>query len=181
MIAKLILATILACCTEVLAVEPGTAAATDTRATLPDNWNGVWRGEIEVLVDGKRQHRATMELRVQKLGDDGAKSWTIQYSGQPPRLYEIRPAPDAKGRFIVDEKDGTLLEDQLIGNILHSVFSLGDVLLTSRFENRGEEITVEIATFAFDATKLRDALNSPAKATSYSFRSIQRGILRRQK
>ena len=45
---------------------------------------------------------------------------------------------------------------------------------------RGEEIAVGIATFAFDNARLRDTLNAPSIAASYPFRTIQRGILRRQ-
>ena len=156
------------------------AGNADSGTRLPDDWDGVWRGEIEVLAGGAVQHRSKMELRVEKLEAPGAKSWTIRYSGQPPRDYEIRSVPGGKGRFVTDEKNGTVLDEQLIGSTLHSVFSLGDVLLTSRFENRGEEIAIEIATFAFSATR-DGAPPPPTRAIPYPFRSIQRGVLRREK
>lgn len=151
-----------------------TRAGESTPPPLPATWDGVWRGDIEVLAGGATQHRATMELRVQPVAGSDAKTWTLTYSGQSPRKYEIRPTA-AAGRFIMDEKNGVLIEEQLIGDTLHSAFQVGDVLLTSRFEKRGNELAVEITTFAV----AEPSPKSSAKplAVSLPFRSIQRGLL----
>jgi hypothetical protein len=137
----------------------------------------VWRGDIEVLAGGKVTHRAQMELRIAPIAGSAAKSWTQTYGGQPPRHYEIRPADASAGRFILDEKNGVLLEEQLVGDTLHSAFQVGDVLLTSRLQKRGDELVVEIATFAA-ATRNNVAAAKPT-AVALPFRSIQHGVLRR--
>lgn len=150
--------------------------AQSSEAELPAAWDGVWRGEIEVLAGGKVTHRAQMELRIAPIAGSAAKTWTQTYSGQPPRQYEIRPADSGAGRFILDEKNGVLLEEQLIGDTLLSTFRTGDVLLFSRFDLRGDALAVEIATFA------APAVNGATKPEvgALPFRSIQRGVLHRQ-
>lgn len=143
---------------------------------LPAAWDGVWRGEIEVIAGGKVTHRAQMELRITPIAGSLAKTWMQTYSGQPPRNYEIRPAEGGEGRFVMDEKNGVLLDEQLVGNTLLSAFRTGGVLLTSRFELRGEELEIEIATFG---EQLANAATQPEVA-ALPFRSIQRGVLHRQ-
>jgi hypothetical protein len=159
------------------------ASAADTviaaEPPLPDVWNAVWSGEIKVIADGEIRHASTMELRVASIAGRPAKTWSIHYSGQPSRNYEITPATGGKGRFIVDEKNGLLLDEQLVGDTLYSAFSVGNVLLNSRFERRGDEMHVEIATYELASTNAATVSN--AQATAYPFRSIQVGILRRQK
>lgn len=148
-------------------------------AVLPDSWDGVWSGEIKVIVDGETRHAVNMELTVAPIKGRSAKTWVIQYAGQPPRPYEIISAPDGKGHFQVDEKNGTVLDAQLIGDTLHSAFSVGTVLLTSRFERRGRELHVEITSYDHSGKTSTTSTNS--EAINYPPQSVQVGILRRQK
>ena len=148
--------------------------AQEVSPTLPPQWNGLWRGGIEVMAGGQVTHRAQMELSVAPIAGRIAWTWTQTYTGQPPRAYELRPAESDAGRFVLDEKNGVLLDGQLIGATLLSTFRTGGVLLASRFELRGDELVVEIATFA-------DPPQAAGKqqVAALPFRSIQRGVLRR--
>jgi hypothetical protein len=122
-------------------------------------------------------HRVEMELRIEPLEGESRLSWIQTYSGQPPRAYVLRTADGGTGRLVMDEQNGILLDAQLSGGTLHSTFRTGDVLLSSRFEKRGRELSVEIATF-------HDALESErpsSKVASLPFRSVQRGVLHRQR
>jgi hypothetical protein len=157
-----------------------TAATVKTQASpLPDAWNGVWRGQVKVSVDGETRHEVNLDLTIAKIPERTAKTWTMQYTGQPPRNYELAPAETGRGLFILDEKNGTLIEEQLIGETLYAIFSVDNVLLTSRFELRGRELHLEIATY--DHSVKRTKTNAASQAVVYPFRSIQSGILRRQK
>jgi hypothetical protein len=153
-----------------------THAADLSPVPLPAGWDGVWLGDIEVHAGDKVTHRARMDLRIAPVAGSVAKTWIQTYAGQPPRNYEIRPTESGEGRFVMDEKNGVLLDTQLVGNTLLSTFHTGGVLLTSRFELRGDELAVEIATFAEPAS---DAATQ-SKVAAFPFRSIQRGVLHRQ-
>ncbi|HEV2862809.1 MAG TPA: hypothetical protein VGX48_17465 [Pyrinomonadaceae bacterium] len=151
---------------------------------LPAEWEGVWKGTLTVAhADGKREE-LPMELHVGPAGAGGARGWKILYTepgGQTTRPYEIAPAEAEPGRFVVDEKNGLFLDNQLVGRVLYSQFLVTTNVVTTRFEVQGETIAVQMSMFDVRTPRQSRLTGGDIAVFSYKFRSEQYGVLRRAK
>lgn len=151
---------------------------------LPADWNGVWKGmTVNITSDGKREE-IPMQLHVQPVPESNARTWKILYgknAEQTTRPYEIMPVSGEPNRFVVDEKNGLFLDNQLVGNVLYSQFMVTTNLVTTRFEIKGDEIKVEMMMFDLRSPRQSKLTGGNIEVASYRFRSTQFGILRREK
>jgi hypothetical protein len=150
---------------------------------LPEQWNGIWKGiTVNVNADGKREE-IPMELKVLPVPNSSAKTWKILYgknAGQTTRPYEIMPVSNEPNRFVVDEKNGLFIDNQLVGNVLYSQFTVTTNLVTTRFELKGDEIRVEMMMFDLRSPRQSKLSGGNIEVSSYRFRLTQFGILRRE-
>ena len=151
---------------------------------LPAEWNGVWKGiTVNATADGKREE-IPMELHVQSMPESAVKTWKILYgkgAEQTTRPYEIMPVSGEQNRFVVDEKNGLFLDNQLVGRVLYSQFMVTTNLVTTRFELKGDEIRVEMIMFDLRSPRQSKLTGGNIEVASYRFRSAQFGILKREK
>lgn len=151
---------------------------------LPAEWEGVWKGTLTVAhADGKREE-LPMELHVGPPSAGGTRGWKILYAepgGQTTRPYEIAPVEGEPGRFIVDEKNGLFLDNQLVGRILYSQFLVKNNIVTTRFEVQGDAIAVQMSMFDSGSPRQSRLTGGNIAVFSYKFRSEQYGVLRRAK
>jgi hypothetical protein len=154
--------------------EKGKPEVKISRQTLPDQWNGICKGmTVSITADGKRQEIA-MERHVLPLENGSAKIWKILYgkdSDQTARPYEIMPVPNELNRFVVDEKNGLFLDNQLVGNVLYSQFMVTTNLVTTRSEIKDDEIKVEMIMFDLRSPRQSKLNGGNIEVASYSFRS----------
>jgi hypothetical protein len=152
--------------------------------SLPEEWNGVWKGmTVNVTADGKREE-IPMELRVAPAAGGNVKTWKILYgknAEQTTRPYEIMPVSGEPNRFVVDEKNGLFIDNQLVGNKLYSQFMVTTNLVTTRFEIKGDEISVELMMFDLRSPRKTKLTSGNVEVASYKFRSTQLGTLEREK
>jgi len=149
---------------------------------LPAAWDGVWRGTTTLFWAMGKVETAAMELHVSPLTDGKAKTWQVSYEfsdRREARAYEIRPA-DGAGRFIIDEKNGFLIDNYLSGNTLYSQFTINGNLVTTRFELQGKTMAVELTMFDARNPRRTKLTGGNFEVASFSPKYIQRGILRRE-
>lgn len=143
---------------------------------LPERWNGVWRGSL-TLNPPLKNFPATspMELRIAPHEKEkGHWSWAIAYSGQPERGYELVAVPEKPGTFVMDEKNGILLDATLDGAELLSAFEVGGRLLLTRYTLTASGIHYQTQTFQ------RGELG-PHQVASWKATSTQTALLKRAK
>ncbi len=87
-----------------------------------------------------------MSLNIQPLASDqnaaGRLTWTIIYDGpqgRSERPYELVPVDLQAGQFMIDEKNGITIDACLIGNSLHSHFTVAGQTIWSRYELQGSD------------------------------------------
>ncbi len=157
-------------------------SAANVAADFPAAWNGVWKGlTVNVAADGKREE-IPMELHVLPLSQGRAHSWKILYgkdAAQTTRPYEIMPVDGDPNRFVVDEKNGLLIDNQLVGSVLYSQFMVTTNLVTTRFELKGDEMRVELLMFDLRAPRQSKLNGGNIEVASYRFRSAQSGVLKK--
>ncbi len=150
---------------------------------LPPEWLGVWKGAtLSVTADGKKEEMP-MELHVAGVPGGSARTWRILYGSGPAqttRPYEILPVAGEPGRFVVDEKNGLFLDNQLVGNVLYSQFLVTTNLVTTRFEIKGDVINVEMMMFDVRSPRQSKLAGGSVEVSSYRFRSVQYGRLKKQ-
>lgn len=151
---------------------------------LPAEWDGVWKGPLAIVSpDGTRQELA-MELHVLPVAGGKSKTWKILYgegAKQTTRPYTIEPVAGGPGRFLVDEKNGLFIDNHLVGKTIYSQFMVTDSLVTTRFENLGDAIKVELLLFTVTEPRRSKLTGGNIEVSSYRFNSVQVGVLRREK
>ena len=149
---------------------------------LPAEWEGVWKGTtVSVKADGSRED-IPMELHVAAVPGTSRKTWKILYTesaGQTTRPYDISPVDREPGRFIVDEKNGLFIDNQLVGKVLYSQFAVTTNLVTTRFEMAGDYVNVEMIMFDLRSPRQSKLSGGNIEVSSYRFRSVQYGVLKK--
>ena len=154
-------------------------------ATFPDAWVGTWSGAVEVHTPGGARPGFTVELTIEETEDPERFTWTTRFegdAGSQERNYELIVRDPERGAFAVDEKNGIVLEAQLLGGVLVSWFTIGGSHLVTRQElvdagTEDERILYEILA-ATDGAAVKTGEEDAV--TCYPLSAVQRGELRRK-
>jgi hypothetical protein len=160
------------------------AQSTAQTETLPAEWDGIWKGTLAIISPDGKSQELPMELHVLAVAGSNRKTWKILYgegARQSTRPYEIGPVAGEAGRFVVDEKNGLLIDNHLVGKTLYSQFMVTDSLVTTRFENLGDSIRVELLLFTITDPRRTKLTGRDMEVASYRFNAVQTGILKRDK
>ncbi|MCA9790355.1 MAG: hypothetical protein KC910_01115 [Candidatus Eremiobacteraeota bacterium] len=143
-------------------------------ATFPKAWVGNWQGSLHIQGGANDGAIVPMRLSIAPKGPD-RYSWTIQYGDQPPRPYELLTVDSASGHYVVDEKNGILIDSFLVGDSLVSQFEVGSNRITARYRQSGDQLSVEMDTFSSQPLRRSGAGNFTVDA--FALESIQRANL----
>jgi len=109
---------------------------------------GKWSGELFIFGQPGIEKLSTihMELHISETDSANVYNWRIIYkdSASDDRKYLLRTIDQAKGRYVIDEKDGILLEANLLGNALISRFDTGGSLLEIQYTLQEDSIVFEV-------------------------------------
>lgn len=112
---------------------------------FPGDWVGEWAGMLQIDVPQGRKQRVPMELHIAPLDSAGAYTWVIVYgTDKDERSYTLLPKDPAKGLYEINENNGIVLNNYLIGNELLCRFSVMGNLLLSSYERPHEGIVFNI-------------------------------------
>lgn len=159
-------------------------AAASTSQTIdsgfPRNFIGHWKGKLNWMVAGKPAQQFQMQLIIQPADTAGQYTWQIIYGtdNKDNRPYILKPADTAKGHWLVDERDGIILDSYLHGNCLQGAFTVMNNTVVDNYCIENGKMHVE-----FFSIKLSDK-NQTGKGTdetpfvqSYRMGSYQKGVL----
>jgi hypothetical protein len=124
------------------ALSAGFTGSATVRADALDSWAGVWRGDCQLSPPG----RVGMELRIEPM--PGGLRWVMVY--RTPRGDEVRDyrvVPNGPGRYVLDERNGILIDMVLRGDVLYDSFRIrqGNApRIFGRHERRGRTMIVEM-------------------------------------
>ncbi len=103
---------------------------------FPDDWLGFWEGDLHIYDEMGLQQSLPMALDNSITGVKGQFTWAIIYGTDSiagRRDYLLKEVDKNKGHYMVDEKNGILLDAYLIDNELVSVFEVMGNSLTSTY------------------------------------------------
>jgi hypothetical protein len=156
-------------------IGPGSQKA---QAGFPEDWFGRWTGQVEFVSLGQEGRAFSMMLEIRPIPNSDHLSWRIQYEGEPVRNYEMIPTDPASGHYLLDEKNGILIDHYFINGALHSMF----VINGKSFETRLELVNGKLSdrTVSYDVTSPRASGGQELPTVhSFAFRSCQSALLTR--
>lgn len=151
---------------------------------FPKPFIGNWKGQLQWLVAGKPAQTFTMQLKIQPTDSANQFTWQIIYGddNKDNRPYFLKPIDTSKGHWVVDERDGIVLDSYVHGNSIHGAFTVQGNTIVDNYRVENDTMFVE-----FFSIKLNDK-NTTGKGTeetpyvdSYRMGGYQIGILTRMR
>ncbi|GAA4321199.1 hypothetical protein [Flaviaesturariibacter amylovorans] len=159
----------------------GTAAAQD----FPEAFVGHWKGTLHWYSAGKKEPRTvTMQLLIGRTDTAGQYTWRIVYgdSLRDDRPYVLRPADSAKGHWLIDERNGILLDQYWVGGRLTSAFSVQSSTIHNAYWLEGGRLIAEFhATGVAPVRTSGHGTEASPEVKSFPTKSYQRAVLERMR
>ena len=118
------------------------------QATFPTDFVGNWKGKLQWMVAGKPTKDFTMQLKIQPADTAGQYTWQIKYGddGTDDRPYLLKPVDTTKGHWIIDERDGIILDSYVHGNSIHGAFTVQGNTIVDNYTIENGKLLVEFFT-----------------------------------
>jgi hypothetical protein len=137
---------------------------------------GTWKGTMYIYSRGTLKDSVSVRLTVAKTEKPNAWTWKTEYlSPKMPMVkdYVLRLKDASKNIYVTDEGDGIELVDYLFNNKLYCVFETHNVLLTSSYELRGNELIFEVTSGKKETATNQEVINYPVD-------NLQRVVFRKE-
>ena len=150
---------------------------------FPADFIGNWKGKMQWITPGKPAKEFTTQLKVQPADTAGQYTWTIIYGddAKDNRPYILRPVDTLTGHWVVDERDGIILDSYVHGNAIHGAFTVQGTTIVDNYKIENGKLYIEFFTI-----KLGDKKTS-GKGTeetpfvdSYRITAYQTGVLSKE-
>lgn len=153
---------------------------------LSPAWHGEWSGTSQRFVGGLMQQEFATGLKIRPIEDRDAYTWILSYGSgdkRQNRNYELRHGLRGRDHFVIDEKNGILIDtwlhpiavghQELIGR-----FEVMGNVIESRYTLRKDTIEMQLTTFTAEPVRESGGEGTP-KVRAFWLKSTQRAILRR--
>jgi len=150
---------------------------------FPDDYFGIYTGTLEISNKNGNQ-TYPMEFHLQPTDSIGKYEYKLVYGAgdtRQERPYNLIAKDTASGSYIVDENNGIILHDKVIGNRMYALFEVGGNLLTTFITFEKDHMIFEIAV-TNTAEKQLSYTNDEEKTEviSYPITTVQRAVLQKQ-
>jgi hypothetical protein len=148
--------------------------------SFPQDFVGNWKGKLQWFVNGKTTQTFSMQLIIQPADSAMTYTWQIIYGdkGQDNRPYLLKPVDTAKGHWIIDERDGIILDSYIHGSSLHGAFTVqGNTIVDNYTVDKGK-MQVEFFSIKLDDKTISGkGTEAVPLVNSYKISSYQKGVL----
>lgn len=107
--------------------------AQEKKVNFPNDYLGVYKGKLSITsVRGAQE--IDMEFHLLKTDDEKKYQYTIVYifdGNRQERKYTLIEKDSEKGKYVVDENNGIILDAQLFGSSLYFMFEVNGTILTT--------------------------------------------------
>jgi len=134
--------------------------------SFPDEWLGVWEGTLHIYKHQKILQSIPMSLENLRTDSADIFQWVIIYGEDKvngKRDYILKTIDKAKGHYVVDEKNGILIDAYLFENKLISNFEVMGNQLTSIYERRDDQLIFEIIVNKSTPTQVSGNIKTDGK------------------
>ena len=152
---------------------------------FPHAFTGHWQGQLHWYKPGSTTPQVVpMQLVVQPADTAGHFTWQLMYGagGKDNRPYLLKPVDTARGHWVIDERNGIVLDSYWIGNQFSSAFTVGGTTIVNNFSLQGDSLLVEFRSFGAKPIAITGGTEKEVPPVdSYNMRSYQKAILQKAK
>jgi hypothetical protein len=153
--------------------------------SFPQSFIGHWKGEISWYQPGKKApQKFAAQLKVAPTDTAGQYTWQIIYGKEEKdnRPYILRSIDTAKGHWVIDEKNGIVLDQYWVGNTFSGAFALDAVTIINSYRLEKEKLIINFFTVNHrSVNKTGSGTEASPAVNSYRLSGYQVGILTRTK
>ena len=154
-----------------------------SQAPFPNDFIGHWQGDLLWYQTGKREpKKVKMQLIIKPTDTAGVFTWQIIYGekGEDNRPYLLKPVDTAKGHWQVDERNGIILDQYLVGNRFTSAFTVQTTTIVDSYWRDGRNLVAEFYSLtAKPVATTGEGTDQSPKVDSYATRGYQRAVLKK--
>ncbi|MEM7187958.1 MAG: hypothetical protein AAF466_15020 [Bacteroidota bacterium] len=150
---------------------------------FPDDYFGMYSGPLDIIGKSGTQ-TIDMEFHLQPTDSVGNYQYKLVYimnGDRQERDYTLVEKNKATGTYIVDENNGIILDDKVVGNRMYSLFEVNGTLLTTFITFEKDHMVFEIVTSRTKDQRVTYPDSDPnTEVISYPVGAIQRAVLQKQ-
>jgi hypothetical protein len=152
---------------------------------FPGTWAGNWKGELQWFKTGDPQPRkVNMELRIAQGDSTGHFTWQIIYgsAAEDNRPYILKVKDAATGHWLIDERNGIVLDQFWVGNKFCGAFTVQHSTIVNNYRMENDQLVVEF--YSIGAKPLNNTGNGTEESPrvdNYRINSYQKAVLSRVK
>lgn len=152
---------------------------------FPLSWVGNWKGELQWYRTGKPEpQKVNMELRIQPGDSSGHYTWGIIYGSASAdnRPYILKPKDSTAGHWVIDERNGIVLDQFWVGNTFSGAFTVQKNTIVNSYRMDNDQLIIEFYSIsAQPLTVTGNNTEDSPRVDSYRVGSYQKAILTRVK
>lgn len=152
---------------------------------FPENFIGHWEGELNWYRAGTREpQKVRMQLIVRAADTVGQYTWQLIYGekSEDNRPYLLKPVDTARGHWIIDERNGILLDQYWSGNRFTGAFTVQSTTIVNQYWREGELMRAEFLSFPSKPVSTSgNGTEDVPRVDSYALRAYQQAVLKRRK
>lgn len=144
-------------------------------------WKGNYVGELFIYKpDGTIAQKVSMELEVKPTADSAIWIWKTTYNHTDIRDYVVLVKDATKGKYVLDEKNGILIDMRAFGNRLISCYDVEGYLIYDSHTLAGNEIIFELSSSSSDQNHTSGGKDDIPVVKSMPQVTYQKAVLKRQ-
>ena len=152
---------------------------------FPSKFIGTWQGTLLwYKKDGKQPQTVKMQLTILPTDTANQFTWQLIYGdkNEDNRPYILKPVDAAKGHWIIDEKNGIVIDQYWLANKFSGAFTVQSSTIINTYYLSKKKLIVEFFSLSSKPinTTGGKTQNVPT-VDSYEMKSYQKAVLKRQK
>ena len=147
-------------------------------------FTGHWEGELVWSKAGSKVvQRVKMQIIIRPADTLGQYTWQIIYGdkGEDNRPYLLKPVDTAKGHWIIDERNGIMIDQYWLGNRFSSVFTVQNSMIHDSYWIENDQLIAEFYGISTAPVTTSGAgTEDVPTVNSYAIRTYQKAILKKK-
>jgi len=149
---------------------------------FPEGWLGKYAGTMEII-NGMNKQEVVVDFELLQLKKDSNWSYKMTYKapGQATQVKDyLLQRSGASWTFLIDEKDGVLIDVRLMGNIFYDFYEANGMFFTSRLSKEKKGLFFELmGGMKSDFRKTTTGISEITEVYSYPNAFVQRVQLKK--
>lgn len=145
---------------------------------------GHWEGDLQWSKAGSKQvQKVKMQIIIQPADTAGQYTWLIIYGSknEDNRPYLLKPVDTAKGHWVIDERNGIIIDQYWVGDRFTSLFTVQTSTILDSYWLQNDKLVAEFyGMSAKPVTTSGAGTGDVPTVNSYAIGSYQKAILKKK-